>query len=442
MIENLQSVFSASELETLARSTRFVQRTSRLGAETFLDLLMQDASSESGMSLLGYSNHLSTVHGISVSAQGIDDRFNDYAVRFMRGLVSSVFSKQVAHRLDASFLESYTSVCIFDSTKLELPGRMRDDFPGFGGGASEAGISIQYRYDLKNSVGCSLDVYPATCSDSKYTEEISVRENSLEIFDLGYVSAPFLKRLDEGKSHYVCRLHSQAGVYDLSGNELNLEEKYHWMLKNRIPVYEQKVLVGQGEKRFATRLIISLVDEQTYQKRLSKIEKDSHKKGYKVSDDYKVRLRLNLMLTNSDPQEIPASKVYLLYKFRWQVELFFKSWKSSGWHLNKIKDVKYERYMCLLYAKLLMIILSDQMYGIFAQKRYRQDKKILSRFKCVKTLCQHIDLLRGLIDASVYRIKEILDKIAILFSRGHILCPRKDRMNYSELIDLFICKTK
>jgi hypothetical protein len=110
--------------------------------------------------------------------------------------------------------------------------------------------------------------------------------------------------------------------------------------------------------------------------------------------------------------------------------------------LNKIKDVKYERYMCLLYAKLLMIILSDQIYGIFAQKRYRQDKKILSRFKCVKTLCQHIDLLRGLIDASVYRIKEILDKIAILFSRGHILCPRKDRMNYSELIDLFICKTK
>jgi len=392
------------------------------------------------MSLLAYSNELSSVHGISVSAQGIDDRFNDYAVKFMRELVNTVFSKQVAHPFEASFLKGYTSVCIFDSTKLELPEGMCDDFPGFGGGASDAGISIQYRYDLKNGVGCSLDVYPATYPDSKYTEEISVNEKSLEIFDLGYVSSSFLKRLEEGGSDYVCRLHSQSDVYDLEGKKLNLQKIYRWMRFYHIPVFEQDVLVGA--KRFPSRLVINLVDEQTYQKRLSKIKKESHKKGYKVSDDYKIRMHMNLMLTNSDPQEIPASKVYLLYKFRWQIELFFKSWKSSGWNLNKIKEVKYERYMCLLYAKILMIILSDQIYSIFAQRHYRQDKKILSRFKCVKTLCQYIDLLRGLINASVYKIKEILDKISLLFSRGHILCQRKNRLNYSELIELFLCQKK
>jgi len=433
-------LFSAEELEILARVTSFVQRNSKLSADKFLDLLIKDASCKSGMSLLDYSNELLSAHGVSISAQGIDDRFNDYAVKFMRELVSMLFSKQLSHRFDDSFLKSYTSVCVFDSTKLELPERMRDDFPGFGGGASEAGISIQYRYDLKNRVGCSLDVYPATYSDSKYTELIRADEKSLEIFDLGYVNASFLMRLDQSKAHYVCRLHSQSGVYDIAGNELDLEKIYRWMRLYGIPVYEQDVLVG--EKRFSSRLVIQLVDQQTYQKRLSKIQKESHKKGYKVSDQYKLRMRMNLMLTNSHPEEIPASKVYLLYKFRWQVELFFKSWKSSGWNLDKIKDVKYERYMCLLYAKLLMIILSDQIYGVFLQKRYGQDKKILSQFKCVKTLCQQVDLLRKLIDASVYRIKEILDKISLLFARGHILCRRKNRMNYSELIDLFICKAK
>jgi len=378
------------------------------------------------MSLLGYSNELSSVHGISVSAQGIDDRFNDYAVKFMRELVNIIFSKQLSHPFEASFLKGYTSVCIFDSTKLELPEGLRDDFPCFGGGASDAGISIQYRYDLKNGVGCSLDLYPATYSDSKYTEEISVEEKSLEIFDLGYVNSSFLRRLEEEKSDYVCRLHSQSDVYDLSGKKLDFQKIYRWMRLYRIPVFEQDVLVG--EKRFPSRLVINLVDEQTYQKRLSKIKKESHKKGYKVSNEYKIRIRMNLMLTNSDPQEIPAPKVYLLYKFRWQIELFFKSWKSSGWNLEKIKDVKYERYMCILYAKLLMIILSDQVYGIFARRRYRKDKKILSRFKCVKTWCQYIDLLRGLIDASVYKIKGILDKNKSALFTGAYFMPTKKQI--------------
>jgi hypothetical protein len=435
----LQSVFSAEELDTLARITKFVQRSSKLSPEKFLDVLIKDASLETGMSLLGYSNELCSTHGVSISAQGIDDRFNDYAVKFMRQLVSNVFDKQVGHSFEDAFLQMYSSVHIFDSTKLELPADMRVDFPGFGGDASEAGISIQYRYDLKNRVGCSLDVYPATFSDSKYTQEISLEENSLEIFDLGYVSADFLMRFNkELRQHYVCRLHSQSCLYDISGNELNLKKIYRWMRLYRIPFYEVNVLVG--EKRFPSRLVINLVDEQTYQKRLSKIKKEGKKKGWQVSDQYKLRLRMNLMLTNSAPEEIPASKVYLLYKFRWQVELFFKNWKSSGWNLDKIKDVKYERYMCLLYAKLLMIILSDQIYGFFAHKQYQRDKKLLSPTKCVKTLCQQIDLLRKLINAGVNTIKEALEKIGELFSRGHILCKRKGRTNYFDLFHIFVCK--
>jgi hypothetical protein len=407
-------------LDNLARSTKFVQRESRVTAENFLDLLLKDASCPVGMSLLDYSNEFLSVHHVSISAQGIEDRFNDYAVKFMRGLVNHFFSQQFSQPFDVPFLERYRSFRIWDSTKLELPAFLADDFPGFGGGASAAGISIQCRYDLKNRVCSSLDVYPATYSDAKYTEDFVVEENCLDIFDLGYVSASFLQRLEDGGGHYVCRLHSQSGVYDRDGNELDFQKTYSWMRQHGISVYEKDVWVS--EKFITSRLVISLVDDQTYQKRLAKVQKDGRKKGRQVSDRYKARMHMNLILTNTDPKEIPDSKVYLLYKFRWQIELMFKSWKSSGWNLENIKKVKYERYMCILYAKLLMIILSNQIHGVMARKRYLKDKKILSGNKCAKTLCQQIDLLRKLINASAIRIYEILEKIDQIFARGHILC--------------------
>jgi hypothetical protein len=329
-------------------------------------------------------------------------------------------------------------VVLWDSTKIELPAHMAADFPGFGGNASDAGISIQYRYDLKNGVGASLDVYPATSSDSGYTKEIPIEANSLEIFDLGYVSADFLFRLDEGGSYYVCRLHSQSDVYDLDGQKLDLEKLYRWMRLYRIPVYAKKVLVGQ--KRLPSRLVVALVDEQTYQKRLKNAGKDAGKRGWKISDEYKIRMRMNLMLTNTDSEKLPDEKVYMLYKFRWQIELIFKTWKSAGWNLEKIKDVKYERYMCVMYAKLLMIILSERIYTVIAAWQYSVEKKILSREKSVKTLCRHINLLRQLINAGTDKISDILDKISRIFARGHILCQRKNRKNYQELVELFMVK--
>ena len=120
------------------------------------------------------------------------------------------------------------------------------------------------------------------------------------------------------------------------------------------------------------------MNEPTCQKRLAKLKKESKEKGLNVRETTKARLRLNIMLINTDPEKIPAPKVYLFYKLRWQIELFFKSRKSSGWHIDKIAEM----------------------------------------------------------------IHQILCKISRLFSCRHVLCRRKYRTNYLELFELFSCKTE
>jgi hypothetical protein len=142
LVERFCLVFSADTLSSLARFTKFVQRSSKICAVKFLDLLFKDASCERGMSLLDYSTELKLFHGVSVSASAVDKRFNDYAVQFLRRMVNILFCAKIRIPFDDSFLHAYTAVRIWDSTKIELPAHMAADFPGFGGGASDAGMSI------------------------------------------------------------------------------------------------------------------------------------------------------------------------------------------------------------------------------------------------------------------------------------------------------------
>ena len=52
-----------------------------------------------------------------------------------------------------------------------------------------------------------------------------------------------------------------------------------------------------------------------------------------------------------------------IYKIRWQIELLFKVWKSQL-NFNYLEGTKSERIYCLIYARLLAIILILTVYSI------------------------------------------------------------------------------
>jgi transposase len=200
------------------------------------------------------------------------------------------------------------------------------------------------------------------------------------------------------------------------------------------------VLVGK-EKKESMRLIIDIVPEQEYEERIRKVNKSNKERGWATSEGHKARCRFNLFITNVQAEDLSADDAVLIYRLRWQVELMFKNWKSVC-KIDKIKPLKYERFACLLFAKLILILLKMQIIGNLQVYYFKKEKKILSGNKCFKTLQGSFGNLRGIWQKSKKGSEKELLNLGKQFSSNHWIEKRKDKMGFLELVGLLICKSK
>jgi hypothetical protein len=356
----------------------------------------------------------------------------------MRSLFEEQLCKQVEGSINPDFLEKFRRVRVKDATRFDLPEHLKEYFKGFGGKlTSGAGIGIQYEYDLKNGNTLDFDITDAIrpdCTDAKEKTE-DIEAGDLILRDLGYFSINVLREIIDREAFLISRLQTKILVYDLEHQEISFPKLYSWMVKHKITHLQKQVLIGKDDK-IPVRLIIDIVPEAVYQNRLKKNEQYNRKKGNQTTDDFKARARFNLMITNIPEEDLPDENVYLLYKLRWQIELIFKIWKSTC-GIDKLQPMKYHRFICTLYAKLLLVLINNQIFNVAQKHLYGRFHKLLSRDKCFKTLIRCFAKTRTLLSSQKCRIKDFLHDIANMFSRNHWLEKRKKRVNYEELFELF-----
>ena len=66
----------------------------------FFDNLLYDATSESHKSYNQMAIETKTTHGIDISKQGIDQRFNEGAQKYIQSLISQEFSTLISANID------------------------------------------------------------------------------------------------------------------------------------------------------------------------------------------------------------------------------------------------------------------------------------------------------------------------------------------------------
>ena len=432
--------YTPEKLQQTAVNCGFYKRSSKLLPFKFFDLLLHSASINGQFSLSQFSCEAAVSSGISITKQALDRRFDETAVSFVKKVLEDQLNNQIGKTLDPDFLKNFARIRIKDSTRFDLPERLKDKFPGFGGKiTSEAGTSIQYEFDIKNGKMLDLDITSARRTDYQDAQEkvSDVKKGDLVIRDLGYFSSNVLKQIMVQKAFFLSRLRMKMLVYDEDLNEISFSKLYTRMTKNNFAHTEMKVFIGQKEK-IPVRLIIDIIPDEVYQKRLRIMEKENKKKGYKTSDEYKIRARFNLLVTNVQIEDLPSEKVYILYKTRWQIELIFKTWKSVC-GINKIHPMSYYRLMCLLYAKFILILINNQILNLLQHLFYKKNKILLSRSKCFNTMINYFYKTREALKSPKRKIGKYLHEIATLLSKNHWLEQRKDRVNYLEIIELFVC---
>ncbi len=411
----------------------------------FFDILLYNSSSDSNKSLNALTIEVLSEHGVSISKQGIDKRFGKASVLFIKTVFERYLKSQI-HKsgIEDGWLGHFNQVRIKDSTKFDIPEEFFEILPGSGGSASKAGVSIQYEFDVKSGNILDMTITSAKRPDSTDAKETigNIQKGVLFIRDLGYFILKNLIRMEEVGAYFISRLNTNTNVYqEKKGQlkELDFEAIYTYMKKTGIDRIEKKVVIGSKDK-FPVRLTIELMPDDVYQKRIREINKKNKQKGCETSQEYKNRARFNLFVTNITLDMLPAQAITTLYKIRWQIELVFKVWKST-FGINKTRKMKYERWLCLLYAKLVLVIINWNIIMAHRTMFYNKLGQVLSFDKCFKTLKEKTEKFRVLVSQPEEAMIETMNFITKLFSAKHWLEKKKNKMGLEKIFYSLYCKS-
>ena len=336
----------------------------------FIDNLLFDAVSENTKSLNAQAINTSGKFNVEISKQGIDQRFTPSAVKFIQALCGELLQEQFNHSIEVGWFSAFKRVLIKDSTKFDVSSNLAKQLPGSGGAASKAGVCIQYEFDLKSGQVNDLSIGSSNCNDTTDTRATiaMVKEGDLIIRDLGYSILSCFRIINQETAFYISRLNTSIMVFEKTDNEfveLDFCKLYKLMTKGKIKRLDKKVYIGRTEM-MEVRLIIDLMPEAEVNKRKRKTKAYNKKRGHVTSGKFMDKAPFNLYITNINETVLAPDVIIKIYKLRWQVELIFKTWKSV-FGVDNNNPMKYERLMCLLNVRLLLILIN---WELFMHKRW------------------------------------------------------------------------
>lgn len=440
----MEEVFSSEELETAARKTGFCKRKSKVDPSVFFDLLMYDIGSGKPGSLSQLAIEALSEHDLVVSKQGIDKKFSDKTLAFLKCLIEKQLSVKLDHQIEAGWLGSFNRVIIKDGTRFDLPEEYRDYLPGSGGSASKAGACIQFEYDLKSGGINYLDITESSRPDVKDAIEVldTVTDRDLVIRDLGYYAFDSFVNISDKGAFYISRLRPKACVYEMKSGileRLDFKKLYAEMKKKKLCRMDKWVFIG-GTEKMPVRLSIEIMPEPVYEQRIRKTVKIQQKKGYQTSEEYKFMTRFNLFITNVPEELLPVEIISSLYRIRWQIELVFKIWKSII-GIHHTTKMKYKRWLCLLYIKLLIMVINWNIIMTQRNYTYKWKGKLLSLSKCFKTLIDNNNKLRAAIKQEEKGIRSYMLWVDKILNENHWLEKKNNTKGLEDLIYIMFCKS-
>lgn len=351
----MQAVFGTNLID-LARSSGCVRRQRKFSGVSLLRTLVLSLLHCPTAKNRDYRDTAARL-GVSVSEEAIEQRFTERLVRFLSEALKLAVSQTLAAKpLPTALLRKFTDVQIGDSSTINLPDELAEEFPSCGGSgkAALAAMKIQLLWSLSTGKLLRWLIEPGRASDA--TSEIAAATppvGALAIFDLGYFSLERFRRVGEADAYWISRFQHNTKIFEKVGKELSLLR----YLKKHGASGLVDVVVLLGEKdRLPCRLIAVRVPPEVAARRRQQAREKARKHGREASQEYLESLEWTIFVTNCPCELLGWKEVVILYRARWQIELLFKLWKSHNRLAQRELDALPQRQMAVLYAKLIGVI--------------------------------------------------------------------------------------
>lgn len=322
----LQSLFDQTLLWTLAISCRFFQRARGYSLDQFVRILLFGWMEDPKASLESFAPRL----GVSPQAlsQRLDDRAELFARRLLQDRLRLLFAADPTRQ---RLLDRFTEVIAEDSTSVSLPADAADEWPGCGnhtGDHGKAAVKINVRYEVKTGRIDSMTLHPGKQNDSTLAAQPEdLPEGSLHLADLGYINTERWKRMGSER-YFISRAKAKLTV--LCGES---RQPLVALLKSR-PADTTCVDVPvqvHTKHQVALRMVALRCPQEVADQRKRKLRqrmKDKH--GREPGEAALVLCEWTVLLTNVPVEMLSPEEVWVMYRVRWSVELWFKRGKQFG----------------------------------------------------------------------------------------------------------------
>lgn len=403
------------EIDRIAREEKFVQRSSKISAKQFLQMLLFDHLQYNQPTLGQHVFGMQEDTGRHVSREGLNKRFNAEAVSFVKKLFEAFLAATIDYGAVGSGLQKrYSAIRILDSTEFKLADSLAKDFPGYSESNAAACAAIQFEYDIISRKVSCLSLGSANESDKAFADNsmgnIGLRE--LVLRDLGYYGIKSYTKIEGREAFYISRLKPRIVIFRKEDGEykpVSWAEIVGLAQKSKDGHFDQTVYIGSEEKK-EVRLMAWVLPEDGQQRRQ---QRKMNRKGC-VSADDKAWCMLNVFITNIGPEDLTVEEAYQLYRIRWQIELVFKIWKSIL-QIHKLRKMKPERVKCYLYSMFIWVLLCWDITSCFEPVAWGHAGELLSPYKCYGLLKNQACGLKAVLFNARGRLTQWLAKMLEAF---------------------------
>jgi len=259
---------------------------------------------------------------------------------------------ETSHRWGGRY-SRFRDVLILDATICTLSPEAVEDFPGFGD--NHAGAKLHVVESLASVAPVLDSITSARTQETTQFEIDDWIEDSLTMFDLGYLDYDRLGCIEGNNGWFVCRLNADANPYatkeprTLRGNSIDLEGTY---LQEVLPdLYRQTIDV--------TATVSADQDDPhlPYDLRVVGVRHENDEDAPAYRDDVDADHEYHLYATNLPREEFVPRELAVLYSNRWSIETIIQELKEV-FGLEVIPVRRKAAVECFLLASLLMLLLS------------------------------------------------------------------------------------
>ena len=312
--DKFQWVFSEALLNACGKEVKFCRRQRVITPFRLGLALTATCASQRVETIADFHCGFNALFGTTVTYKAFYNqvakpRFADFARTMTERLVSDMTLKVLGFKKGHAFAE-FHHIVIQDGSSFAIHDGLREVFPGRFKAVQPAAVELHTTMDLLCDAPTTVVLTPDTASEQAFLPEPTALRDSVLMADRGSVDLHYLRRVQDEGGFFLIR--AKAGMNPQVLEALREDGKRLHSLRNKA----LQSIHAKLPKRQRVELVVRWhVEGQPLCLRLI-ISWNPRTKSFCY------------FLTNLPPQRDPLEVICRAYKWRWQVELLFKEWKS------------------------------------------------------------------------------------------------------------------